>query len=411
MTPRADSAAAWEQRYDRGELLPPVSLPNGTLLCEGVVAKEGVLVYHLPGGGTRREFVPESCLRESADSLSDLPMTLHHPDPTKHPDGVTPDNVAELSIGNSGEQVHLLNGGHTKLHLAVRRRDGIEAVNNGMRELSLGYAVQIEDRAGTHPVYGAYDCIQKRRVHNHVALVPRGRFGPDVGIRADAAYSTETITGATTTAAGSSPSGPTSHPPTHGGLLKPLVAQLVALLGLPGRYDSDDAALEAAAAELRKRKDAEAEEQNQIETLTAERDAAMARATTAETELEKMRAAETARGDAADRAVLETTAKAHGIDPAKHATTAALRVAIASKFLGREVRADEGDVYLREIAKAASDLASRTDGRSAGRDAWGPTDPAPRIPEPRQDGAGDVIDYTKIVRSKRADARTAGGEQ
>jgi hypothetical protein len=264
--------------------------------------------------------------------------------------------------------------------------------------------------AGTHAVYGAYDGIQVEREYNHLAIVDAARGGHEVRLRADAAYSTETITGATTTAAGRSPSGPTTKP-THGGLLKPLVAQLVALMGLPGRYDSDEAALEAATNEIQKQKSAEDEDQTQIETLTAERDAAMARAMAAEGELEKMKAAETARGDAADRAVLETTAKAHGIDPTKHATTSALRVAIASKFLGREVRADDGDVYLRQIAKAASDLASRTDGRSSGRDAWGPNDPAPRIPEPRQDNDEGVIDYNKIVRNKRSDARTAGGEQ
>jgi hypothetical protein len=406
VTYRADSAAAWEQRYDRGELLPAQDGPAGTLLVEGFAAREGVLTYRDANGGLRRELVPAETLAASAGGLARAPVTLEHPS-----EDVSPDNVGQLGVGDTDGEVSVEKGGFVRVRLAVRRRDAVDAIRRGKQELSPGYRVRVEMTAGTHPVYGAYDGIQVEREYNHLAIVDAARGGHEVRLRADAAYSTETITGATTTAAWRAASGPTSHPKPQGGLLKPLVAQLVALMGLPGRYDSDEAALEAATNEIQKQKSAEDEEQTQIETLTAERDAAMARAMAAEGELEKMKAAETARGDAADRAVLETTAKAHGIDPAKHATTGALRVAIASKFLGREVRADEGDVYLRQIAKAASDLAPRTDGRSSGRDAWGPTDPAPRIPEPRQDNDDGVIDYNKILRNKRSDARTAGGEQ
>lgn len=395
------AAATWEQRYDRGELLPPQDGPAGTLLVEGFAAREGVLTYRTADGTIRREYVPAETLAASAAGLARAPVTLEHP-----AEDVSPDNVGRLGVGDTDGEISVERGGFVRVRLAVRRRDAVDAIRRGKQELSPGYRVRVEMTPGTHPVYGAYDGIQREREYNHLAIVDAARGGHEVRIRADAAYSTETITGATTNAAGL-PVGAT--PPHQGGLLKPLVAQLVALLGLSGRYDSDDVALEAAASELRRRSDAADATARQVATLTAERDTERARADAAEAKVKAAEQAERARLDAAEKADLEATAKALAVDTTKHADAASLRIAIASKFLGREVRADEGETYIRQIAKAAGDVASRSDGRREGREVWGPTDPLPSDPPPpRNDSGESVIDYSAILR-KRSDARTASG--
>lgn len=389
------AAATWGQRYDRGELLPPQDGPAGTLLVEGFAAREGVLTYRTADGTIRREYVPAETLAASAAGLARAPVTLEHP-----AEDVSPDNVGRLGVGDTDGEISVERGGFVRVRLAVRRRDAVDAIRRGKQELSPGYRVRVEMTPGTHPVYGAYDGIQRERQYNHLAIVDAARGGHEVRIRADAAYSTETITGATTNAVA------TTHP---GGLLKPLVAQLVALMSLSGRYDSDDAALEAVASELRRRSDAADATARQVVTLTAERDTERARADAAEAKVKAAEQAERARLDAAEKADLEATAKALAIDATKHADAASLRIAIASKFLGREVRADEGETYIRQIAKAAGDVASRSDGRREGREVWGPTDPLPSDPPPpRNDSGGDLIDYSAILR-KRSDARTASG--
>lgn len=401
MTLRTDAAdVKLEQRYDRAELLRPVRLPNGTMVAEGIVAKEGILEYPEPGGKVRRELVTLETLKQSADSLSDLPLTLLHPDPSKYPDGVTPENVAELAIGNTGERIDLLNGGHTKLHIAVRRRDGLDAIEkDGVRELSLGYGVELDNTPGNHPEFGRYDAIQRRRVHNHVALVPKGRFGASVGMRIDAAHTVEPITSggtsATTTPGRMAP---------QGGLLKPIYVQLAAAFGISdSRCDSEEALVAAVTAAERQRKDAEARAEQtradaatkqatdhkaEIDKLTGERDVATARADAAERDLKKIREEQQARADAAERTELETLAKGLNVDAAKHPDGKALRKAIATAHMGGELKADASDAYIEAVVDLARKQHARDDsdeGREDSRAVWDSQEP-PADAGARNDG-------------------------
>lgn len=412
MSSQQSSTEQWEHRYDRGELLRPVRLANGTLVVEGFAAKEGVLEYRRADGSIWRELVPYECIEASCDSLGDLPVTLHHPDPRRYPDGVTPQNVAELAIGNTGEIVKLLNGGHTKVHIAVRRHDGIDAIEKqGVRELSLGYKVQVAPTPGVHPVYGRYDAVQLRRVHNHLALVPHGRFGADVGIRTDAAYSTETITGATTTAGGQQ-AGATSTQTTHAGdqprgaLVNPGFLSVLTLLGITQRVDSDNAALDLVSNKLRERNDAASTAEQQarasLSAMTAERDAQKARADAAEAELAKLKAADAARADAAERSGLEEVAKRIGVDPAKHASAPALRKAIAQAHLGVSYRADADEAYDRAVVDIVrSSGAERSDARDRGTRAWEPP------PRSERSDAGDQFAQRQPRRGPGAASRAA----
>ena len=401
MTRRTDAAeTAWEHRCDRGALLSAQVGPAGTLLVEGYAAREGVLEYRSADGKIRRELVPAETLRASAGGLARAPVTLEHP-----VEDVSPQNYERLGVGDTDGEVSVERGGFVRVRLAVRRADAISAIKAGKQELSPGYRVRIDNTPGEHPVHGRYDCVQVERQYNHLAIVDQARGGREVRLRADASYSTETITGATPNAAGQ-PASAATPTPTHGGLVKPLITQLVALMGLGStRFDGDDAALEAVNASLRQRADAvkAAEEAHatQLATVTAARDTATARADAAEAELTKLRAADAARADAAALADLGDLAKRLRVDSTKHTDAKSLRRAIAAAHMGAELKADASDAYVEalvDLARAAS--TSRGDGRDAGSRAFVPTQTAGSGANAAPAPARSLYELTK----QRADA-------
>lgn len=174
------------RRCDRGDLLRAHRTTEGYLFIEGRAARPGVLTYRNADGSTTRELVlPEELHRtDSLATLGQKPVTVEHPSVP-----VGPDNERELGVGNVDGEVSVEEeGGFVRVKLAVRRRDGIDAVeSDGIRELSPGYDCRIDATPGTHPVYGAYDQIQRDRRYNHLALTERARGGPEIRFRVDGA--------------------------------------------------------------------------------------------------------------------------------------------------------------------------------------------------------------------------------
>lgn len=175
-------------RYDYYSLRPMTKLPHtGFLLCEGVAAKEGVLRYQEPNGTVRRELVTrEDTL--SADSLATLPLvkfTEEHPDVP-----VDSTNVAQFGKGTVLDEVTCHNG-FVVVRFVVDSAETIDAIHNdGLRELSPGYEVELDMTPGVHPVFGEYDAIQRNRVYNHLAGTRAARGGHDVRFRTDSVAST-----------------------------------------------------------------------------------------------------------------------------------------------------------------------------------------------------------------------------
>lgn len=176
--PRGDAEVI---RYDRGQLLRSHRTEEGYLLAEGYAARTGVLIYQMADGTERRELVrPEELFRpDSLGSLGRKPVTLLHPAVM-----LTPDTVAEHSVGDVDGEVAEEAGGFVKVKLAVRRRDAIEAVEGGTQELSCGYTCGLDDTPGEWEGQ-SYDAVQLNRRYNHLAVVPRGRAGHAVRLRAD----------------------------------------------------------------------------------------------------------------------------------------------------------------------------------------------------------------------------------
>jgi hypothetical protein len=181
----ADPQITQEFRQDRTELLSLHRTKEGTVLFEGVVAKPGVMTYLQPDGTICREFVPEETLRD-ADSLATLArksVVLEHPPGMED---VTPDNVQELGVGDLDSGIVVKENGYVTVKGAIRRRDAIDSLDAKDKiELSPGYVCYVEHSAGSDPVHGDYDAIQRRRVYNHLAMTGGARGGPECRIRMD----------------------------------------------------------------------------------------------------------------------------------------------------------------------------------------------------------------------------------
>jgi hypothetical protein len=157
---------------------------TGILRGRAILAKEGVYTYS-DGQRTWREYTPASVLTDKAwlDSLRLAPVTLNHPR-----EMVTSDNAKGLAVGAIGDTVIQV-GSAIASPITVWDRAAADSARTTHREVSLGYHAHTVDEAG---IWNGqhYDSKQTRRVANHVALVDRGRHGPDVRTTFDSADGT-----------------------------------------------------------------------------------------------------------------------------------------------------------------------------------------------------------------------------
>lgn len=116
---------------------------------------------------------PESVF--AADSMASYgfkPVTINHP-----AEGVTADSWKDLAVGVVGGDV-VRDGGFVKVPLALMDAAAIKAVQDGSREISMGYVCDLAFEDGVTPEGEPYQAIQKDIRINHLALVPKGRAGP-----------------------------------------------------------------------------------------------------------------------------------------------------------------------------------------------------------------------------------------
>lgn len=229
------------RRYDRGEgqLLRVFRREqDGALLAEGYACSERIQEYRNADGSIRRELVTLQAVKDTAAGIGRAVLTLHHPK-----EWVSPDTYQDVSVGDidgvtevvepEGEDVQ---GGFCKVKVAIRRRDAIEAFENeGVVELSPGYIAEVVDEPGEWNGQ-RYDAKQVGRpVINHNALVPRGRGGPSIRLRADGGD-------AELVPANDSRGGNSAQTRTPRTAMNKLFA-LAGLLGLAVKADAEDAQL------------------------------------------------------------------------------------------------------------------------------------------------------------------------
>ena len=171
------------RRFDFGEITNVERTPQGFLKVPGFATRIGVFPYQDGTGQVRRElrhpddvFAPESLV-----TLKNAPVTNEHP-----PEMVTPENYDTYAVGYTTDRVEV-NRDLVETDLIIAEADAIKAVEDGgKRELSSGYLADLIEEEGSYNGV-QYNYRQKNIRYNHVALVDRGRAGPEVRLRMDSA--------------------------------------------------------------------------------------------------------------------------------------------------------------------------------------------------------------------------------
>jgi hypothetical protein len=180
-------------RTDVGTLRKPEKMPvTGYLRVDGFAAKVGVQEYYRADEKTGKlklvrelrlpedVFAPQSLAGYEGASFIDT----HPRSEDGEPVNVTVDNVDKLEVGTvtgPGRQ----DGDHVAISTMIKKKNAIRKVEQGRTALSVGYAVDLDETPGVHPLYGRYDAIQRNIVVNHVALVDSARAGESARLRMD----------------------------------------------------------------------------------------------------------------------------------------------------------------------------------------------------------------------------------
>jgi len=174
-------------RGDRGELAKPTMTRNGFMRADAFFTRTGVFEYQNADGSVRRELrIPEEVFNpDSVSTFEMVPVTMGHP-----PRPVDTSNARRYGIGHTGQDVRR-DGDKMRGTILIDDKEAISEMKAGRREISNGYFCQLEMSPGvTQGIEGvedglSYDCIQREIEGNHVAIVDRGRAGPDVAVRVD----------------------------------------------------------------------------------------------------------------------------------------------------------------------------------------------------------------------------------
>lgn len=177
-------------RFDITKLDDPRRDHNGYLNAKAHVTRTGVFTYHHPDGTTTRELRhPDEVFKaKSVASLKNRPVTDGHPADGK----LNSENTRRLSVGSSiDEPTH--DDRYLDSNIQITDENVISRVldeNKPLREMSCGYEADVVRADGTYQGE-QYDHIQKDIKYNHIALVQRGRAGPQVRLQLDSADAIE----------------------------------------------------------------------------------------------------------------------------------------------------------------------------------------------------------------------------
>lgn len=167
------------RRHDVLRLDKVLRTPEGYLDASGNLTKCGVFQYTNSDGSSRLELrLPEHVFEEtSVKSFDGKPLTLFHP-----PVSLDAGNVSQYITGVVVGPHKSEDGEHMRARILVHRKDAIDAIDSGIRELSNGYDTTLVPIPG-----GVYkmpdgkeikaDFLQTKIEGNHIAIVPKGRAG------------------------------------------------------------------------------------------------------------------------------------------------------------------------------------------------------------------------------------------
>lgn len=169
---------------DRVEISGVEERANGFVVVSARVARAGNVQAYAgsevgkPSMAKVRVYRPDSQVFDKAavQTLAHKPVTLEHPS-----DFVTADNWHRTAVGWIGDEV-LRDGEFLRVPMTIAAKRAIDAVRGGQRELSVGYQCDLQWGEGKTPAGEAYDAMQTNILVDHVAIVERGRAGPECRI-------------------------------------------------------------------------------------------------------------------------------------------------------------------------------------------------------------------------------------
>lgn len=168
---------------DRAPLLSTRLTRDGYLVADVKAARTGIQQY--AGWEVGKPEIPVVNVYRSADQVfttDSMGSYAHKPVTNDHPDEeVTADNWRDVAVGQVGDEIKR-DGDFIRVPLIVMDAKAIKQVQDGKRELSAGYTCELEFIDGVTPEGVAYQAIQKDIRINHVAIVDKGRAGPQARI-------------------------------------------------------------------------------------------------------------------------------------------------------------------------------------------------------------------------------------
>lgn len=172
-------------RFDRGAVKGEATLTEeGYIRANAIVTRSGVFNYKNEDGSLRRELrhPDEVWNTDSLASMEMIPVTNNHPAEKL----VNAKNFKRLAIGYTGENIQK-DGDYIIAPVVITDQDGVDWVKNqGRKELSLGYTVDLHPESGTYNGDN-YDFVQKNIRYNHLAIVNQARAGSEARIALDSA--------------------------------------------------------------------------------------------------------------------------------------------------------------------------------------------------------------------------------
>ena len=169
-------------RYDVAPIDKYELTSEGYLRAWATIARTGVQMYTDADGSIRREYRPEAEVAspESLASFAGKAITLEHP-----PVLLDSANTKDYQVGFSGTEV-VYDNGFVRAVMTITDKDAIERIMRGdAKEVSAGHRVNYEATPGVTDNGENYDGIQKEINGNHIAVVRRGRAGPQVKLHLD----------------------------------------------------------------------------------------------------------------------------------------------------------------------------------------------------------------------------------
>jgi uncharacterized protein len=169
-----------EIRLDKVYIPKVTKTKEGFLKGIATVTRTGVFKYRNFDGSERLELrhPDDVLLSVSLDSLKSIPITNDHPKQL-----LNIDNVGNLMIGMTGETV-IVDDDKISTSISITHKDGIAAISEGKRELSLGYSLDTIEEVGEYNGE-KYTHRQKNIFYNHLSLVKQARAGRSARVNLD----------------------------------------------------------------------------------------------------------------------------------------------------------------------------------------------------------------------------------